>query len=749
MNDDRTVRQDDEERQRLREASRAPSDPPARVRGYQIRRFLGRGAFGEVWQAIDQATDVPVAIKFYSSQNEMSWNLLAREVEKLQFLANDQRVVRLREVGRDAKPPYYVMEYMEGGSLESVLRGREILPIGEALSIARSIASGLAHAHNRGVLHCDLKPANVLLDGNGSPRLADFGQARLSHDKTPALGTYLYMAPEQADLNAEPDARWDVYAFGALLYRMLVGRPPNAELMPRMDSVRSTNLRERLSSYREMIQQAPPPRDHYRAPGMDKALANIIDVCLSVDPKRRYPNIQAVQEALRQRARLQSRRPLLALGVVGPLLLMATVGGVGLVGSNAMTRYTTRKMVENARGVTLFGADLVAERAENILDNRWRVLQGVADDPGFREMVRASTKAEAASREAGHPPLSTPEGKALQDRMKALAEKEGVQIQASSWAFFDHDGVMLARWPLPKTDAMGKSWWFRDYFHGRGEDVDQASSVRPGPISAPYLTRVFRSVEPGTLRRVGFSQPVGEGDDRGVLLVTVDERQFVGLALDSEWYKGQFAQVLDDLVPVLVDRRGDAKDPKGLILAHPIYLDAKTHDSEERNRVRIDLDAQFPRGAVTSDDYRDPFGEDAKSREIGDYSGRWIASIRDVSSVRAVRTKQGDEPRPMGWAVIVQMRYDKAIAPVISLRNMMLEGGLIALLLVGLLTGGLWFVVVQMLNPLNRFRMIRGLRRRLGLSDRTLGTGTGTAGTASASATAGAATIEPHTVEGH
>lgn len=746
MNDDGTVRQDEEERQRLREASRAPSDPPARVRGYQIRRFLGRGAFGEVWQAIDQATDVPVAIKFYSSQNEMSWNLLAREVEKLRFLANDQRVVRLREVGRDAKPPYYVMEYMEGGSLESVLRERDVLPIGEALSIARSIAAGLTHAHNRGVLHCDLKPANVLLDGNGSPRLADFGQARLSHDKTPALGTYLYMAPEQADLNAEPDARWDVYAFGALLYRMLVGRPPYADLMPKLDTVRSTNLKERLQSYREMIHLAPPPRDHYRVPGMDKALANIIDVCLSTDPKRRYPNIQAVQEALRQRARLQSRRPLVALGIIGPLLLILSVGLVGLIASNSMTRFTTRKMVENARGITLFGADLVAERAENILDNRWEVLQRVADDSSFSELVASSRRAEEAARSQGRTPLSTPEGQALQARVKELSEKEGVEVQSSSWAVFDRDGVMLARWPLPQTDAMGKSWWFRDYFHGQGHDLDQDSKERPGPVAAPYLTRVFRSVEPGTLRRVGFSQPIGEGDERGVLLVTVDERQFVGLALDSEWYKGQFNQILNNLVPVLVDRRGDARDPKGIILAHPIYLAPEMNDSAERNRVRIDLDAAFPEGSVTVDDYRDPFGEDEQSRALGDYSGRWIASIRDVDS------NQDGAVRKTGWAVIVQLRYDTAIAPVIGLRNMMLEGGLIALLLVGLLTGGLWFVVLQMLNPLNRFRLIRGLRRRLGLSDRTLGTGTGTgtaSGTASASATAGALMIEPNTMDGH
>ena len=87
------------------------------------------------------------------------------------------------------------------------------------------VATGLVHAHGKGVLHCDLKPANVLLDQDGKPRLADFGQSRLSTEQAPALGTMFYMAPEQADLAAAPDVRWDVYALGALLVLHVDGRP--------------------------------------------------------------------------------------------------------------------------------------------------------------------------------------------------------------------------------------------------------------------------------------------------------------------------------------------------------------------------------------------------------------------------------------------------------------------------------------------------------------------------------------------
>ena len=96
----------------------------------------------------------------------------------------------------------------------------------QATSLFKEIATGMMHLHRKGVFHCDLKPGNVLLDQDGHPRVADFGQSRLSTDDTPALGTLFYMAPEQADMTAVPDASWDVYSLGCLLFSMLTGKPP-------------------------------------------------------------------------------------------------------------------------------------------------------------------------------------------------------------------------------------------------------------------------------------------------------------------------------------------------------------------------------------------------------------------------------------------------------------------------------------------------------------------------------------------
>ncbi|MBI2477969.1 MAG: serine/threonine protein kinase, partial [Planctomycetia bacterium] len=198
MTSDRTQHQSTEEAQLARELSLKTTRPPVDVPGYDAQRLLGRGAYGEVWVGVDQNTGRQVAIKFFAHRSGVDWTLLSREVEKLVYLSADRYVVQLLDVGWDAEPPYYIMEYIENGSLDDLLRQQGPLPVGEAADIFAEVAIGLMHAHGKGVLHCDLKPANILLDQDHKPRLADFGQSRLSHEQSPSLGTLFYMAPEQA-----------------------------------------------------------------------------------------------------------------------------------------------------------------------------------------------------------------------------------------------------------------------------------------------------------------------------------------------------------------------------------------------------------------------------------------------------------------------------------------------------------------------------------------------------------------------
>ena len=188
------------------------------------------------------------------------------------------------------------------------------------------------HLHGKGILHCDLKPGNVLLDQDGKPRVADFGQSRLSTEQTPALGTLFFMAPEQADLDAVPDAGWDVYGLGALLFSMLTGKPPyySTELADQIED--TEDITHRLANYRKALQKAEKPTEHRKIPGVDRMLAEIIDRCIAVDPKERFSSIQSVLFALQNRETVRARRPLVALGLLGPLLADRRHDTVWLVG---------------------------------------------------------------------------------------------------------------------------------------------------------------------------------------------------------------------------------------------------------------------------------------------------------------------------------------------------------------------------------------------------------------------------------
>ena len=313
MTSDHTQIQGRDEVARALALSQQRGYPPCEVIGYEPRRFLGAGAFGEVWVAIDRTTGRQVAIKFYLHRGGLDWSLLSHEVEKLVFLSADRYVVQLLDVGWESEPPYYVMEYVEQGSLEQRLSQQGRLPAAEATALVREIAMGLTHAHAKGVLHCDLKPANILLDQDGKPRLADFGQSRLSSDQTPALGTLFYMAPEQADPGAVPDARWDVYALGAIFYTMLTGHPPHRHEKAVTEIESAPDLESRLARYRRLIEGAPAPSEQRRVRGVDKRLAAIIDRCLAADPRERFSTVQAVLDALDARDRYRSRRPLMVL----------------------------------------------------------------------------------------------------------------------------------------------------------------------------------------------------------------------------------------------------------------------------------------------------------------------------------------------------------------------------------------------------------------------------------------------------
>ncbi len=748
---DETQVQGSDERELAQRRSLIRVRPPTEVPGYDVERFLGAGAYGEVWVAVDRNTGRQVAIKYYTHRGGVDWSLLNREVEKLLFFVTDRYVVQLIKVGWDADPPYYVMEFLEDGSLEDRLLAGS-LPVAEAVSLFRGVAVGLTHAHGRGVLHCDLKPANVLLASDGEPRLADFGQSRLTHEQTPALGTLFYMAPEQADLSAVPDARWDVYALGALLYRMLVGEPPfrTAELSQRLENCES--LEERLETYRKLIRQSPKPTAHRKVAGVDAALGDIIDRCLAIDPRKRYPNPQAVVDALQLRAMRRARRPLLVLGALGPALLLLVMGLFAWASFDVAIGETTSALTHRALESNRFAARFVAETAARDIDRRWRILETeqIALQP-ILQRVRETL----ATRTPGSPQWHSAVAGLQTWLDRRYCRYNTGEVLASSWFITDEKGWSLARSPRPEpsTDTVGQRFAHRDYFHGVGEEFakDDPRCDELTPVSRPYRSQVFISGA-SNRRMVAFSVPIfaaadDDSDERaiqGVLAMTVE----LGTFGEMRGTGGQQDRARQ--VAVLVDLRSSRAGPPGLILQHP-YLESQAFSAgadpwgpmladycrrvarrgqddaqprlegvdavgmkplptvrldDEELALALDLASDRERSLVL-DDYHDPFAEMAPDR----YGGRWLAAFEPV-----VIDGRGDAAGSVDWLAIVQERYDAANRPVADLQSSLLWRGVAALgVLVCVLTG-IWGFVMWLLNDSARSGLLGGFRVRAGLA---------------------------------
>jgi formylglycine-generating enzyme required for sulfatase activity len=268
--------------------------PGALVGNYVIDRLLGKGGMGAVFAGHDPSSGMKVAIKVLAARDPKALERFRREGVAQAAADRHPNVARVFATGEQQGAPFLVMELCEGGDLVARLKGGP-LPFQEAARLVAGLARGLAHVHAKGTLHRDLKPANVLFDEAGTPKLVDFGVARLSGEQSltrtgDVVGTPAYMAPEQAEGAKDGiDERTDVYGLGAVLYHVVSGRPPfEGDGVPQV--------------LKQVLLDAPAPPSSV-VDGVPRDLEHVVLKALSKDPADRYPSAKALADDLERLAR--------------------------------------------------------------------------------------------------------------------------------------------------------------------------------------------------------------------------------------------------------------------------------------------------------------------------------------------------------------------------------------------------------------------------------------------------------------
>ncbi len=285
-----------------------PDIPLGTLGDYTLRREIGRGGMGVVYDAWQNSMDRRVALKVLPpgmAADNRAFHRFMREAKTAGQLSH-QNVVAVYSTGVEEGTPWYSMEFVEGETLAHVLARlkkaeEDETPFGKRseqqyyLNMAKAfadVADGLQHAHSKGVIHRDIKPSNLILDEEGRLRILDFGLARLEGQESLTVsgdfvGTPLYVSPEQArQRKSEVDHRTDVYSLGATLYEVIAGRPP-------------FKGRDHQDTLSQIIDRDPvePRKLNQRVP---RDLETIVLKCLQKDPGDRYGTAEALGQDLRR-----------------------------------------------------------------------------------------------------------------------------------------------------------------------------------------------------------------------------------------------------------------------------------------------------------------------------------------------------------------------------------------------------------------------------------------------------------------
>jgi eukaryotic-like serine/threonine-protein kinase len=608
---------------------------------YELFGEVGRGAMGVVYRARPAGTNLVVALKQVEARGLDTADAVRRfreEVENASGLRHPH-IIPIYHVGEQDGRPFYTMELIEGGSLDRLIPKYRDDPRAAATLVAK-VARAVHYAHQRRLLHRDLKPGNILIDEAGEPHVADFGlstrlNAAGSAAGGPVAGSIPWMPPEAVRGDALTTAV-DIWALGVILYELLTG------LRPFGGSDRT--------QLKQAIEAADPLPPRAVNPKLGRDLDAICRRALARDPEQRYESASALaldlerwlrDEPVRARPASRperllkwSRRHPTAAGAAGFLLLLLIAGVLAAL-------RTGHELDARLRDEVCRGNEFAAVHVANTLLGRLReygdAVEDAADDGALH---RACEKADWPGVE-----------RILRDRL--MTEKAP---PFATVFVVDPDGVIRAEWPQRRT-VVGGNFHERDYVRGA---VARAGRTGSGRV---HLSRVFTSMNDG-LDKLAVSvpfRPTGANGPVWVLGATIPTDSSLGLGRLHD----------DRRKAVLLAPRDTGRDEpptEYVVLVHPGYASREASAAVPADRLR-------PGGAgfLPDDNYADPV-----AAHHPEYAGRWLAGFARVPDTELV--------------VLVQQPYEEAVAPYGAFFRRFLEWVTAAAIGAAVLVAGLWVV---------------------------------------------------------
>jgi serine/threonine-protein kinase len=618
--------------------------------------YIGQGGMGVVYKAYQKHFDRWVALKFSSPSHLMTSADLERFRAEAQNMARlkHPNIVTIHETGEHQGRPYFVMELIEGKSLSNRVKEFIHRPR-EAAALMERVALAVNHAHQRRVLHNDLKPANILLDGEGQPHITDFGLARrFDEDVAPSAtgaveGTASYMSPEQAE-GKEITTASDVYGMGAILYTLLTGTPP----------FRGETIQETLQLLRNEIPQPPGALN----PRVDSDLEAICLKCLKKDKAQRYASANSLARDLARyrmgdqtTAKPWSRR-------------------------ERMVSWCRKNKIEAGLMAAVFAIWVFAAvMALSVADTRKKdLLQATLNSTSFAAKDLATTALLQLRYLSRNVETAIADGK-LAD-MLAKDDRHGLRqvvfdlCASQGFAFatcyiINRGGIMVAH--APRADHMiGGDFSWRDHFRGA-----KARAVNGGGGSV-HISRVYRGRSDGTYK-FAISAPI-----------LTRQNNFLGTIATSVTTDASLGPVFlhDDnrkvalIAPTDINSPEEQRVDKCVVVYHPGYR-------RGIDPVEFPCVDKFGMKPVPTDNhqsqlsdsklsiFQDDYYIDPVSSIAPEYGGRWIAGFAPVGNT--------------GFGVVVQQRFEDAVSLGSStLWNLVLWSALASLVAVAILVMVLW-----------------------------------------------------------